>query len=203
MLDVASREDKFFGDVTRSQQRLLHRQRELVHSSAFKKQSKRLQAHADSATVQNFVGLSLAETIHNCIVMDMMDVANQLQREFRVPDKRYWNLVVTALGKIGDWNGLWKFSNGKTPPIGFRPFALVCIAENNPGQAAKYISRVKDDHQQIDLYLQIQRYKEAVQTALRRRDSHHRLGEILRACDSDPALQNHLLAMARQAGVQI
>eukprot|EP00750_Incisomonas_marina_P008970 INCI15756.1.p2 GENE.INCI15756.1~~INCI15756.1.p2 ORF type:complete len:528 (-),score=97.05 INCI15756.1:905-2488(-) len=195
--------DKFFADAVRMQRRLLHKQRELVHSSKFKTQSKRLLAHSDSITVQNFVGSSLGDTIHTCIVMDMMDTANQLQREFKVPDKRYWNLVVSALGKIGDWNGLWKFSNtGKSPPIGFRPFALVCIQGNAPAQAAKFISRVKDDRQQIDLYLQIQRYREAVQTALRRREHYDRLPEILRACDNYDE-QQELRAIIHRAGLQI
>ena len=64
-------------------------------------------------------------------------------------------------------------------------FALACIEGNNPVEAAKYISRVKDDHQQIDLYLQSRLYTEAVETALRRKDFYPRLPEILRACEGD------------------
>ena len=120
----------------------------------------------------------------------------------QVPDKRYWNLVVSALGQIGDWNGLWKFSNGKTPPIGFRPFALVCIQAKNFGQAAKYISRVKDDRNQIDLYLQIKRPREAAQTALRRREHHDRLPEIYRACTTEDE-RGQVMAIMERAGIRV
>ena len=109
-----------------------------------------------------------------------------------------------ALGKIGDWNGLQKFAaKAKTPPIGFIPFARACIDNNKPFQAAKYISRVRDDNKQIDLYIQVKMFTEATEIALRRRDFHHRIPEILRACDSDRDLQGRLLSKVRQAGVQI
>jgi hypothetical protein len=190
------------------QVRLLEKQRELVQSSAFEQQSKRLLAHADSSSSRArdaafvFVGLSLADTIHKCIIMDLTDVALALQREFKVPDKRYYNIVVSALGEIGDWKALLAFSNQKTPPIGFRPFALVCIEGNQLGMAAMYIARVKDDRQQIDLYLMIKGYKEAVQTALRRREHYDRLPEILRACD-DYEQQQELRAIIQRQGLQI
>ncbi len=123
----------------------------------------------------------------------------------QVPERRYWNLVVTALGKIGDTTALEKFSqSAKVPPIGFRPFAIACIEGGKPQYAARYISRVKDDNQQIDLYLTIRHYKEAVETALRRRDFYPRLPEILRAAETeggDPEMRRMLLAMIHKAGV--
>uniref|UniRef100_A0A8C5DAU4 Vacuolar protein sorting-associated protein 16 homolog n=1 Tax=Gouania willdenowi TaxID=441366 RepID=A0A8C5DAU4_GOUWI len=71
--------------------------------------------------------------------------AEQLYRDFRIPDKRYWWLKLTSLADKGDWEELDKFSKSKKSPIGYLPFVEVCMKHNNKYEAKKYVSRVTPD----------------------------------------------------------
>lgn len=68
---------------------------------------------------------------------------------------RYWWLKIKALAEMGDWEVLEKFSKEKKPPIGFRPFAEVCIERNNFNEAHKYIRKVSEPDQRAKLYIRV------------------------------------------------
>lgn len=65
-----------------------------------------------------FVGLSVNETIRQCIVAGMKKQADKVKAEFKVPDKRFWYVKMKALVEIRDWEGLASWA-GKKSPIGF------------------------------------------------------------------------------------
>lgn len=111
-----------------------------------------------------FVDTSVSDTIYNLIVVGHIKKAQKIKSDFKVPDRRYWWLVIKALAQIRDWGNLEKFSKDKSP-IGYAPFAQVCIECNAFKEAEKYIPRVKDAAERVEFYIQIGYFEEAVETA--------------------------------------
>ncbi|CAD6927629.1 unnamed protein product, partial [Tilletia caries] len=63
----------------------------------------------DGGGQHRFVGLSVNETIRQCLLKGMMRKAEKLRTDWKVPDKRWWQLRVDALASNRDWEGLWAF----------------------------------------------------------------------------------------------
>ena len=55
------------------------------------------------------------ETIRQLLFRNMSKKAEKLRSDFKVPDKRYWNIKLDSLLQSKDWDGLWSF--GKLPCI--------------------------------------------------------------------------------------
>lgn len=68
---------------------------------------------------QKYIGLSLQRTIRQLIIEKMFRPADELRKDFKVPDKRYWWLKVTTLAEHSEWFELEKFANQKKSPIGY------------------------------------------------------------------------------------
>jgi hypothetical protein len=68
---------------------------------------------------QKYVGLSVQQTLRQLILDKMFKPADELRKEFKVTDKRYWWLKVITLAEQGEWFELEKFSNQKKSPIGY------------------------------------------------------------------------------------
>nr|DBA20146.1 TPA: hypothetical protein GDO54_015871 [Pyxicephalus adspersus] len=66
-----------------------------------------------------YLDYSLQETIYNLILDNMQKKAEQLYKEFKIPEKRYWWLKLTALAEKEDWIELENFSKSKKSPIGY------------------------------------------------------------------------------------
>ncbi len=86
--------------------------------------------------------MSLSDTIYNCILLGDKN-ETKLKSDFKVPDKRYWWIKISALAKLDRWDKLEKFSKTKSP-VGYRPFVEACMARGNNIEALKYIPRVTD-----------------------------------------------------------
>ena len=99
-----------------------------------------------------FVGLSLNETIRQCLVQNWPKKAEKLRSEWKVPDKRWWYLKLKALTEIRDWEQLDHFAKSKKPPIGFEPFVEHLIAKGNARQALNYIPKC-EARNRTDLYI--------------------------------------------------
>jgi hypothetical protein len=124
--------------------------------------------------------LSLSDTIYNCILIGDKN-ESKLKSDFKVPDKRYWWIKIAAYAKLDNWKKLEKFSKQKSP-IGFRvnlqilkinhfqPFVEACMARGNNIEALKYIPRVTDTWEKVELYVELQRFKEAIETAFAQQD---------------------------------
>eukprot|EP01087_Luapelamoeba_hula_P005833 TRINITY_DN1587_c0_g2_i2.p1 TRINITY_DN1587_c0_g2~~TRINITY_DN1587_c0_g2_i2.p1 ORF type:complete len:935 (-),score=149.40 TRINITY_DN1587_c0_g2_i2:178-2655(-) len=146
--------DQFAFKATETQNRLLLQQKEL-------------QAQLPDVPL---IGCPLSETIRRLILARETKAATKLRNEFKVPDKRYWWICIRALAQLGDWGQLEQFANSKKSPIGYRPFAEVCIDEAMPREAAKYILRIVNPRERIDLFLVLQMYREAAEAAMEVRD---------------------------------
>lgn len=59
-----------------------------------------------------------------------------------------------ALAECKDWNMLHNFANEKKPPIGYRPFAEVCLDHGEQHEALKYILRIRDQEERLEMLLQ-------------------------------------------------
>jgi len=118
-----------------------------------------------------FVGLSISDTIYNCITVGQTARAQDLKSQFNVPDKRYWWLTIRAMAKMQRWDDLEKFSKTKKSPIGYRPFVEVCLEyDNYKVQALKYIPKVTDAWEKVELYVALLKFKEAIETAYAERN---------------------------------
>uniref|UniRef100_A0A8C0BB69 Vacuolar protein sorting-associated protein 16 homolog n=1 Tax=Buteo japonicus TaxID=224669 RepID=A0A8C0BB69_9AVES len=83
----------------------------------------RLQRHLQEDFDKPYLDLSLHDTVSNLILDGHHKRAEQLYREFKIPDKRYWWLKISALANRGDWEEMEKFSKSKKSPIGYLPLS--------------------------------------------------------------------------------
>ncbi|XP_074759768.1 vacuolar protein sorting-associated protein 16 homolog isoform X2 [Athene noctua] len=102
----------------------------------------RLQRHLQEDFDKPYLDLSLHDTVSNLILDGHHKRAEQLYREFKIPDKRYWWLKISALANRGDWEELEKFSKSKKSPIGYLPFVEISVKHHNRYEAKKYAPRV-------------------------------------------------------------
>ena len=112
---------------------------------------------------QLFTGLSVSETIYQCLLNGNKQ-AKKVKKEFQVSDKKFWWLKIAAFSKLGKWNKMEKFSKKKSP-IGYRPFVEACLQQKNTVEAHKYIPKVTDPWEKIELYVELLSFKEAIETA--------------------------------------
>lgn len=115
-----------------------------------------------------FVGLSVSDTIYHCLLTGNKQ-SKRVKKEFQVSDKKYWWIKIAALSKLGKWNKLEKFSKKKSP-VGYRPFVEACLQQKNTVEALKYIPRVSDTWERVELYVELQCFKEAIETAFAQKD---------------------------------
>ncbi|XP_054247660.1 vacuolar protein sorting-associated protein 16 homolog isoform X2 [Indicator indicator] len=102
----------------------------------------RLQRHLQEDFDKPYLDLSLHDTVSNLILDGHHKRAEQLYREFKIPDKRYWWLKINALATRGDWEEMEKFSKSKKSPIGYLPFVEISVKHHNRYEAKKYAPRV-------------------------------------------------------------
>ena len=95
----------------------------------------------------------------------------KLKTLLKVTDKRMWYTEVIALSRTGCWEELAKLvANKKVPPIGYQPFIEACITYKNLPEAARYIARLPDYHEQMEWLCNIGYWNEAVDIAGREKD---------------------------------
>jgi hypothetical protein len=92
-----------------------------------------------------YVGKSLNETIRLCLVKGLAKKADKLRSEWKVPDKRFWSVKVSALVSTRDFSGLWSFANSKKSPIGYQPFIAQLIAAGHVKEALRYVAKTSTD----------------------------------------------------------
>ncbi|XP_054707259.1 vacuolar protein sorting-associated protein 16 homolog [Uloborus diversus] len=118
---------------------------------------------------QNYHNLSLHETIKQLLTHRESRLADDLRREFKVPDRRFWWLQITVLADGGDWLELEKFSRSKKSPIGYEPFVDVCVKHDNIYEAQKYLPKVKEENR-IKYYIKARLLEDAAKIAFEKKD---------------------------------
>lgn len=102
----------------------------------------RFQKRLQENTNETYLEYSLHDTVSMLILRGKCKQAEQLYKDFKIPDKRFWWLKISALAENGDWEELEKFSKSKKSPVGYLPFVEICMKHNNKYEAKKYLSRV-------------------------------------------------------------
>uniref|UniRef100_A0A452T5W3 Vacuolar protein sorting-associated protein 16 homolog n=1 Tax=Ursus maritimus TaxID=29073 RepID=A0A452T5W3_URSMA len=129
----------------------------------------RLQRRLEDELGGRFVDLSLHDTVTTLVLGGHSKRAEQLARDFRIPDKRLWWLKLTALADLEDWEELEKFSKSKKSPIGYLPFVEICMKQHNKYEAKKYASRVGPE-QKVKALLLVGDVAQAADVAIEHRN---------------------------------
>ncbi|NXC09021.1 VPS16 protein, partial [Orthonyx spaldingii] len=129
----------------------------------------RLQRHLQEDLDKPYLDLSLHDTVSTLILDGHHKRAEQLYREFRIPDKRYWWLKISALATRGDWEEMEKFSKSKKSPIGYLPFVEVAVKHHNRYEAKKYAPRVPPE-QRVKAFVLVGDLEQAADAAIERKN---------------------------------
>uniref|UniRef100_A0A3Q3FK84 Vacuolar protein sorting-associated protein 16 homolog n=1 Tax=Labrus bergylta TaxID=56723 RepID=A0A3Q3FK84_9LABR len=158
-----------------------------------------------SAKVNSFISLNRSMTLFNNMTLEatmeallasgLNKQAEQLYRDFRVPDKRYWWLKLKSLAEKEEWEELEKFSKSKKSPIGYLAFVEVCMKSNNKSEAKKYVSKVTPE-QKVKAHLAISDLEGAAEAAIERKNESE-MGAVLSRCSSSDRLLIDRLNRAR------
>uniref|UniRef100_A0A3Q3XGA3 Vacuolar protein sorting-associated protein 16 homolog n=1 Tax=Mola mola TaxID=94237 RepID=A0A3Q3XGA3_MOLML len=140
----------------------------------------RFQRKLDDEKGAGLLGLSLQATMEALLALGLHKQAEQLYRDFRVPDKRYWWLKLKSLAEKEEWEELEKFSKSKKSPIGYLPFVEVCMKSNNKYEARKYVSKVTPE-QKVRAHLAISDLEGAADAAIERKNESD-VGAVLARC---------------------
>ncbi|XP_063166036.1 vacuolar protein sorting-associated protein 16 homolog [Candoia aspera] len=116
-----------------------------------------------------YVDLSLHDTVYNLILDGKQKQAEQLYRDFRIPDKRFWWLKISALAEQGAWEDLEKFSKSKKSPVSYLPFAEISMKYCNQSEAKKYAARVTPE-QKVKAFLLVGDFNQAAEAAIERKN---------------------------------
>uniref|UniRef100_K7FQH3 Vacuolar protein sorting-associated protein 16 homolog n=1 Tax=Pelodiscus sinensis TaxID=13735 RepID=K7FQH3_PELSI len=95
----------------------------------------RMQRRLQDELDKPYVDFSLHDTVYSLILDGSHKRAEQLYRDFRIPDKRFWWLKISALAERDDWEELEKFSKSKKSPIGYLPGCPIALSMR-PGPSA-------------------------------------------------------------------
>ncbi|KAJ8252797.1 hypothetical protein GJAV_G00205690 [Gymnothorax javanicus] len=158
----------------------------------------RFQRRVEEDKGERVLGSSLHDTMHCLLMAGLHKQAEQLYKEFRVPDKRYWWLKLKALAEKEDWDELEKFAKSKKSPIGYLPFVEVCVKHHNKYEAKKYVSKVTPE-QKVKAHLAVGELEGAAEAAIERRNEAE-ISLVLSRCSptTDRALLDRL-SRARSA----
>eukprot|EP00066_Takifugu_rubripes_P003865 XP_003966794.1 PREDICTED: vacuolar protein sorting-associated protein 16 homolog [Takifugu rubripes] len=160
----------------------------------------RFQRKLDEDKATELLGLSLQATMEALLALGFHKQAEQLYRDFKVPEKRYWWLKLKSLAKKEEWEELEKFSKTKKSPIGYLPFVEVCMKRNNKYEAKKYVSRVMPE-QKVRAHLAISDLEGAADAAIERRNESE-IGIVLSRCAASDRLLIERLNRARTSTVK-
>merc|ERR1712137_1152682 len=112
-----------------------------------------------------FVGMSVSDTLFHLFVLGATKQARNVRETFTVPDNRFWWIKIRALASIPNWEALHAFSKDKKSPIGYAPFAEVCLEKDEIEEAVKYIPRIADPLVRVDYFIRVGAFVQAAVVA--------------------------------------
>ncbi|KAL5009861.1 hypothetical protein ScPMuIL_012166 [Solemya velum] len=145
-----------------------------------------------------YMDLSLHATVYRLVTENNHKMAEQLRKEFKVPDKRFWWLRINALAEVGEWTELERFSKTKKPPVGIESFVEVCMKNGNRSEAVKYLSRVSPEHK-VRCLVKVGQVKQAAEVAFENRNEEE-LHYVLAKCSTT---DRHLVESIKSMKAQL
>uniref|UniRef100_A0A131XNR4 Vacuolar protein sorting-associated protein 16 homolog n=1 Tax=Hyalomma excavatum TaxID=257692 RepID=A0A131XNR4_9ACAR len=144
-----------------------------------------------------FLDLSVHETMQRLMEIREMKLAEELCKDFKVPEKRFWWLKIKVLAKEKHWTELEKFSKSKKSPIGYEPFVDICLEHRNKFEAQKYMAKVKEENK-VRYLVKIGNLEEAAKVAFEQKDE-GALNFILSKCTAaERAVSDKIATMKEQ-----
>ncbi|XP_077525219.1 vacuolar protein sorting-associated protein 16 homolog [Amblyomma americanum] len=143
-----------------------------------------------------FLDLSVHETMQRLMEIGEMKLAEELCKDFRVPEKRFWWLKIKVLADKELWMELEKFSKSKKSPIGYEPFVDICWEHKNKFEAQKYMQKVKDENK-VRYLVKIGNLEEAAKVAFEQKDD-SALNFILTKCTAANRAVSEKIATMKQ-----
>uniref|UniRef100_A0A8C3C4X7 Vacuolar protein sorting-associated protein 16 homolog n=1 Tax=Cairina moschata TaxID=8855 RepID=A0A8C3C4X7_CAIMO len=159
----------------------------------------RLQRHLQEDFDKPYLDLSLHDTVSTLILDGHHKKAEQLYRDFKIPDKRYWWLKINALATRGDWEEMEKFSKSKKSPIGYLPFVEIAVKHHNRYEAKKYAPRVTPE-QRVKAFILVGDLEQAADAAIEHK-SDAELSCVLARCT--PSTDSALIEKLNRARAQL
>nr|CCA23589.1 vacuolar protein sortingassociated protein putative [Albugo laibachii Nc14] len=168
-----------------------------------RQEQEKLEDRSENVKRRTFVGLSVSATL-KLLVKDskheakLLNVASQFAKKFKIPEKRMYRVKIQALAETRQWDALQKFSQErKTPPCGFKAFAVVCLAQGDKNQAEAYTARITAVDEKFETLIHLEMYQDALQVAIKQKDP-EKLTNVRNLC-GDPAI----CQQADQAAVEL
>ncbi|XP_064470643.1 vacuolar protein sorting-associated protein 16 homolog [Ornithodoros turicata] len=145
-----------------------------------------------------FMDLSVQQTMRRLMEIKEMKLAEEMHKEFNVPDKRYWWLKITVLAEEGHWIELEKFSKSKKSPIGYEAFVDVCLKYGNKYEAQKYLPKVNKENK-VKYFVKVGNLDEAAKVAFEQKDE-SALNFILSKCNitTSPGIKDKIANLKKQ-----
>lgn len=146
-----------------------------------------------------FDGLSVQQTMRRLMEIKEMKLAEDLCKEFKVPEKRFWWLKLSVLAEGNQWIELEKFSKSKKSPIGYEPFIDICLKYDNKYEAMKYLAKAKEENK-VKYFVKLGNLDEAAKFAFEQKDE-NALNFILSKCTAaNRAISEKISTMKQQLG---
>ncbi|EFA85317.1 hypothetical protein PPL_02318 [Heterostelium album PN500] len=145
----------------------------------------------------SFLGLSLADTMYQLVLLGEQKRVSKIKSEFKVTDKRFWWTKIKALSISGQWEELNNFSKEKKSPIGYEPFVEVCLDQNQQVEALKYIPKIQDTVNRCQSYIQVGYFREAAETAFKDKNL-DLLNFVAKKCTNNEVVLNLIDQMRAQ-----
>ncbi|KAJ5077173.1 vacuolar protein sorting vps16 [Anaeramoeba ignava] len=116
-----------------------------------------------------YLGLSLYQTVGKLIRDEEFKEADSFRKKFSIPDKQYWWIKIRNLAQANHYAELRNFAQNKSP-IGYEPFARVCIENDSKTKANEFISMIPDLRRRVELFIETENFDRAIQTATSLKD---------------------------------
>lgn len=156
-----------------------------------------IQRELEDRSGQNvFFNMSIGDTLYHAMLLGEMKKATKIKSEFRVSDKKFWWLKVKALCKMQDWDELSKFANSKKSPIGYAPFVQMCMQQKATHEAVKYVPRISNPQEKVELYIQLGHFQEALEVAAQLKNVE--LLKLIQAKSTNSQTQNYINQLIQQ-----
>eukprot|EP01105_Mastigella_eilhardi_P020596 TRINITY_DN4916_c0_g1_i1.p1 TRINITY_DN4916_c0_g1~~TRINITY_DN4916_c0_g1_i1.p1 ORF type:complete len:904 (+),score=217.69 TRINITY_DN4916_c0_g1_i1:217-2712(+) len=147
------------------------------HAKMLEEQARLLLVQKDfeDATGEKLLGLPLNDTV--CRLLDLGDSkkVNKIVKIFKIPDKTFWWLRIRTICSTPDpqlrLKQLAALAREKKSPIGYEPFAEVCISSGDLDAAAQYIDKIVSLSMQADFYARIGAWDAAATLALQEKNA--------------------------------
>ncbi|QLL34773.1 hypothetical protein HG536_0H01480 [Torulaspora globosa] len=121
---------------------------------------------------QNFIDMSLDETLSKLIDLRQERQAQDLVKRFNVTDKKFYHLKCKRLIENKLFEDLYEFAISRKSPIGYRPFYNYLKRKGYNAEAVNYVDMISgiSYKQKWDLYLECKGYYEAIRLAGKEKD---------------------------------